>query len=162
MDAEAKKGVSSLTHENLLKPLGAVTANFTYLDGAIQFAIWVFLFGHDARPQLLGQAVTSELSFRQLVSLFGASCRLRFPDRDHGQLEAICRRVRELEQKRNQILHSFWVGGSDGKARRFKSTAKGELKLQSEEVDVATLTSLAADLEQAVEEVHQFRKALFA
>lgn len=136
--------------------LGAVTANFALLDSNVQFIIWILLFGNDLDQQPFGKAVTSELSFARRGSLLSTSYRLRFPGKDYSQLDALCKKLRAVEVKRNHTMHSMWIGGYDGKAFRFKTTAKDQLKHQSEHTDVDAVWALAKEVEETASEVQGF------
>ena len=50
----------------LLEAIGRITVNFALLEEAISLCIWALIGGE----QQMGQIVTAELSFRQLVDLF--------------------------------------------------------------------------------------------
>ena len=76
--------------------------------------------------QHIGQMVTAGMSFPRQLDLLTSLFRHRFPDPLLLQsLDALTKRISELEQKRNTVLHSSWVlqSSDPNEATRFKITA---------------------------------------
>jgi hypothetical protein len=142
--------------KSLLQELGGVAANFSLLEHMIQIATDHFLFGGDARLQPFGRAVTASLSFRQLADLFETSCRLRFPDRDHSDLDKLCKRIRAAQENRSVTMHSLWIGGFDGNAMGPTATARGTLKDRNQNVKVSDVHNLAREIEDTANAVVLF------
>lgn len=105
---------------SLFEPIGRITVNFAMLQGMVESAIHLLLFGNGSGEWRAGQIVTAELSFRRAVELFSCLYRHRFRGQHEDALSAICNKLSDCEAERNRITHSHWGGGS----MRFKITAK--------------------------------------
>ncbi len=109
-------------HESHLKAIGRVTVNFSVLEMTISSFICT-LIGKEPK---LGQIITAELSFNNLLQLLSSLYQFRINDpiqiRD---LKELLKRASDVEQKRNVIIHSIW-GQCDTPEEmiRMKTTAK--------------------------------------
>lgn len=128
----------------LLESIGRMTVDFAMLEHSLSFFIWQ-LMGY---KQFVGQAVTAQLSFRQLIDIFASLFRLCIGN--NTKLKEIVRSLNHAAKRRNQIVHSFWgAGGKQGLSMRFKITAKAKngLQHQSEKVTVEDIQKFAEEIE---------------
>ena len=134
--------------EELLAPLGGMTAYFAWLELQVSFSIWLLIGGNTLEAQSIGRIVTADLSFRQLVNIFHALVLSQTGDEAEvantvGELRA---RLFEAEQQRNTLTHSFWGAVPDrGESMRFKETirSKGGWKFTSEQHSAADISKVA-------------------
>src|SRR5262245_36239203 len=88
-----------------LRAIGLVTVNFALLESALSSLVWE-LIGADQR---LGQTITAEVSFRNLVALPSSLSRFRnFTGERLETCEALLNRSLEAEGHRNAVAHSLW------------------------------------------------------
>ncbi|HUK99390.1 MAG TPA: hypothetical protein VLX29_00890 [Nitrospirota bacterium] len=93
------------THEKHLKAIGSITVNFALLQNQIEFAV-NFLLGSDQR---IGQIITAELSFKNLLALF--SSLYRFRNGDAKAIENLERLTTKIEQaEKREISLSIHYG----------------------------------------------------
>ena len=85
--------------------IGDVIIGFEELDDAISFAISGIL----NRGDDMGRIVTSQLSFRNKVDMFGALVKHDRPDSILAKLiDELCAGCLSVEEERNKIVHSKW------------------------------------------------------
>lgn len=115
------KGLRSPVDDEHLKALGQVVVSFNELEFALKLYIFVLL----GMNYELGEVVTSQLSFRNLVDVFGSLCRYRGGESEmEPELRKLCAKLAQVEEKRNQLIHSEWSGDFDGAVMRSKTTAR--------------------------------------
>jgi hypothetical protein len=124
------KGATS--HSEELKPLllalGKVNFNLAGLEYRLRILTWVLIGGPEQR---VGQCVTAELSFRNLVALAQSLHAIREPNSDvTKELEAILNECIRAEEMRNKFMHSNWGPSPRGGFVRIKATAKKGRGLQ--------------------------------
>ncbi len=141
------------TYDNHLKAIGLITVNFALLQSQIEFAI-KFLLGTDQR---VGQIITAELSFKNLLALFSSLYRFRTQDaKAIEKLKRLIKKIDQAEKKRNTVIHSLWAGSNTQEAIvRFKTTAKVSRGLtnQFEEVSVDYLNMIADEIAEVTDEI---------
>ncbi len=101
---------------------------FEGLDAQLASAISFLL----RRGDNVGQIVTAALSFKAKVDLLAALFRHERPASEHlDQLDELCGAWFQIEQKRNQVVHSKWGGVLEGMGMtRSKYTARHKHGLQ--------------------------------
>lgn len=86
--------------------LGRFIANFALLEEHLRGIICEILKS-DAPA---GEIITAELSFRGLVSCFGALVKAYVSDLAiHEEADDLLTRVQRMNEFRNQVVHSLWV-----------------------------------------------------
>lgn len=102
--------------------IGDVIIAFEELDDAISFAISGIL----NRGDEIGRIVTSQLSFRAKVDMFGALVKRDRPKSILAELiDELCAGCLSVEEERNKIVHSKWRREFDEPGmRRSKFTAR--------------------------------------
>lgn len=136
--------------ESYLIQIGRIVANFSLLEEVIGLFVGKLL----DNPIDVGQIVVSELSFRNLLSLF-SSLYLYWNDDKAllAEFDDLLKIITNLEQKRNQIIHSIWTGGISSvvPAVRIKITAKQSRghRVQVEEITVDMLARFADEIAEA-------------
>ena len=117
--------------------------------------------------QLVGQMVTAGMSFSRQLDLLTSLFRYRFSDASlRKSLESLVKRISELEEKRNRVLHSSWLlqSSDPSEATRFKITAKRKKGLvhDREVVKPEELDAIAKGFEQVLSELSTFMIPLVA
>lgn len=158
-----KRKMKAAIDPALLKPIGLVTVNFAMLEGSLSFFIWELI----GREQQVGQIVTAQLSFRQLIDLFCSLYRFRVSDpKLLAEFERIRKSLHEAEEGRNKVTHSQWGAGDEpGSSTRIKTVARAKKGLQFifeniTEPDLDTLADFLATLTYEIMELMD--KTLFA
>jgi hypothetical protein len=139
-----------------LRMIGQITVNFALLENAISFFVWTWI----SNEQRVGQIITAELSFRNLVGLLSSIFRHRMGDSEKvEELEALLTRALQVEEKRNIITHSVWGAGNTRETiTRVKTTAKKAkgLRHQFEQMSVADLNEIAEQVAVLAHEIQMF------
>ena len=127
----------------VLSAIGEIVMWFEDLDEQLSTAIGFLLRGEDE----VGRIITAELSFRAKVNLFGALFRHDRPNSERlDYLRELCGACLQIEQKRNQVVHSKWRNQLDGLGMtRVKLTARGKhgLRRQTETLTPTAVTAIA-------------------
>ena len=141
-----------------LQEIGKITVNFAFLEDVISFFVWTWI----SKDQTVGQIITAELSFRNLIALLSSIFRHRTEDSEKVKmLDALLKRALQLEEKRNIITHSVWAGGKTPdtdtitRVKRSAKIYKG-LRHQFEQIGVADLNKIAKEIAVLAEEIQTF------
>ncbi len=96
--------------KTVLQAIGLVIVNFSQLEDLLRLGISALLVGskNDDAPDL----VTSKLSFRSLIDVYGCLFSLRFPNESPDAMLEECKRLEDVNEHRNRIVHSFWGTGA--------------------------------------------------
>ncbi len=139
-----------------LEQIGDITVSFASLELSIQILVGSLIREH----QTIGQIITAELSFQNLRALTISLYKERHgKDADFDTLRDLMKRARQIEEKRNQITHSFWTAGKSADTiTRVKATAKEAhgIRFQFHETSETDLAGIATDIKQLTEEVQAF------
>ena len=114
--------INKLAREDSERAIGRICMAFQRLEELLSDQIGR-LISNDAQ---LGTIITAELSFRNRVSLLCSLYlyRLHLTERPEN-LKALLAKLHQAEDRRNTILHSYWVKSPEcGKLTRYKYTAK--------------------------------------
>jgi len=148
------KMISSID-QSLLEPIGLVTVNFSMLEGTLKFFIGI-LINSEHR---LGQIITANLNFRQLIDLFGALYKFRINDEvllnEFEQLRIL---LEEANDQRNTLIHCQWASGNKpGESTRFKTLARAKkgLMLKLECISVKYISELAELIAKVAADVNE-------
>lgn len=133
------------------RAIGRISVEFSNAELWVNAFVWQ-LIGPD---QLVGQIVTSKMSFKSTLDLFAALFRHRFKDVAlQEKCNELIARLADSEEERNTVLHSTWIQQSANLAEptRFKITAprKKGLTHTKETVTAAQLEAIADDCKAAV------------
>jgi hypothetical protein len=140
----------------LLVHIGDITVSFALLESTIQNLVGPLISVH----QPINQIITAELPFRNLRALTISLYKER-----HGEgpafaaLRELMNRAADLEEKRNQIVHSLWVTGDTADtAKRFKETAKERhgYRIQFTNVAEQDLAGVASAIKELAADVQKF------
>lgn len=144
----------------LLTHIGDMTVSFALLEGEIQFLV----AGLIARPQRVGQILSSYLSFSNLraaaISLY---LDRHGEDADFTTLKGLMARSGKIEEERNRITHSMWgAGGTPSTAARLKIRARESrgFHFESEVYDEPRLLVFTSEIKNLAGEVMQFTLSL--
>ncbi len=140
-----------------LKEIGDITVSFALLELQIQNFIGSLIHEH----QRVGQIITAELSFKNLRALLISLYLERHgQDNDFAYLRDFMKHSGQVEDKRNQIIHSVWAAGKDkNHITRIKTTAKEKhgIKFKFEEVSAEALINFAKEIKVLVRKIQQFQ-----
>jgi hypothetical protein len=125
----------------LAEAVGETVLWFEELDNQISTAISFLL----RRGDDVARIVTCELSFRAKVLLLETLFRSERPESEHlDSLHELCSACFQIEQRRNQVVHSNWRPVVNGVGvTRHKFTARGKHGLR-EQVESLTLNQVVA------------------
>ena len=149
------KPLNHMVPKEHLACIGDMTVSFSMLEQNIIFVIMSLLGG----SQRVSQIITAELSFKQLCSLA-----INLYDENYGRnndafkgLKSLIGKARVIEDRRNQITHSFWGHGGDSPIR-FKVTAKQKvgLNFQQEIVSIDDLKIFLEEIKTTSSEILAF------
>jgi hypothetical protein len=163
---------------SLLRPLGLMTVYFAHLDRELEFLIWCLLASRNLLNPIpqeevaavrmgiqVGQAVTASMSYGRKVELITTLVSERFGGNHPFVFEAdkLSRLLHALEEKRNQITHSSWVGARSGEGVRLKIRNRGSKGVHRlfECVTRDQLTDLAGRMADAGTDVSLLRDKLY-
>ncbi|RPH47175.1 MAG: hypothetical protein EHM85_20360 [Desulfobacteraceae bacterium] len=111
--------------------LGEIIIWFEDLDEQLSTAVTFLLHCDDT----VGHILTAELSFKYKLNLFGALFRSERPSSNYLEhLRELCKACIQIEEKRNQVIHSKWHKNLEGAGMtRYKYTARHKKGLQYSE-----------------------------
>ena len=128
----------SSVSDKWFEPLGKIVVYFGLLEKSLDFAIWLLLFGNVSTEQRTGQIVTAELMFKNKIPLFSSLYQHRFPDqKPFLDLKNICSKLNVANDRRNDILHSTWLG--EGKKINITAKQKRGFEFNYEDVSAVEL-----------------------
>ncbi|HEY3945601.1 MAG TPA: hypothetical protein VGL78_10270 [Solirubrobacteraceae bacterium] len=141
-----------MTHDEVLRQIGAMTLVFSRLEGSVQSLTHSLILEH----QTVGQIITAELSFGQVRTLtMSLYLERNGRDDDFAQIKRFMDRAEKLEKRRNEIQHSVWVAGeSPTTLKRMKLTARRRGRAVAfEEISAADLAGLGQEIEALGDEI---------
>lgn len=144
---------TALSNDHLTE-IGRITANFAILEHELKILIQKLLKKNDN----ISRAVTSELSFRSILSLASTLVTETMGKTKKDTFLALIPLITNAESKRNQIIHSLWGSYSKKVAIRTKYTAKikSGLKFQRQEITVDDLIKIASEISLVAYRVYVF------
>lgn len=136
----------------IVHAVGELAVAFGNLELYVSAAIWQLLGVGDKTLELLGQAITAEMSFDRKVHAVASMYKIRFPSAaQDAALKRLVTRLFQAQDRRNQILHSNWPHPEDEQERwRVKSSAKAKTGLKTK---VSVIT--ADDILEVVSDIHE-------
>jgi len=145
-----------MTDEHL-KQLGRLVVNFSSLEIHMAFIVWNMI----STDQNIGKAITSNMSFSALNNLFGSLSEIHFKEENlKSDAQTIISKMGELNEKRNQVIHSFWGTNEDNPeiVTRIKFKPKGikGLSIQEEQIGAEKIKILADDIKEGSQLLIQF------
>jgi hypothetical protein len=140
-----------------LKSIGDITVSFALLESNIQLLIGSML----NERQRIGKIITAELPFKNLRALMISLYIERHgkEDVDFEKLKELMTRAGQIEDKRNQIIHSVWGAGKDADTiTRIKTTAKEKhgIRFHFEDVSSGNLSDFATEIKVLAEEIQRY------
>jgi hypothetical protein len=142
------------TPPEYLQRIGKVTASFAMLEQTLSFFIW----GLISNDPIIGQIVTAELRFKNLLSLLSSLGRHRTKNEKRiKELDDWIKRAMKVEEKRNVICHSIWgAGEAPNSITRIKTTAKISkgLRRQFEQTTVDDLDFIVNEIRAVSEDLN--------
>jgi hypothetical protein len=126
--------------------IGKLTTQMAGIEFDMSFFISQLLGGYFEA----GHAITSELGFRQLISVLSSLFKVKVKDDAlFRQLRTLLAQIEKLETKRNKVVHSLWYFDEKTRTtRRMKVTAKYPkgVRYDFEDVSSASINSLTDEL----------------
>lgn len=140
-----------------LKSIGDITVSFAMLESQLQILVGSLL----NERQRIGQIVTAELSFKNIKALLMSLYIERHSkeDEDFQKLKELVNKAGQIEEKRNQIIHSVWGTGKDADSiTRIKTTAKEKhgIQFRFENVSSSNLEEFAIEIKSLAHEISYF------
>jgi len=140
-----------------LKSIGDITVSFALLESQIQSLIGSLL----NERQRIGQIITAELPFKNLIALMISLYIERHgkEDADFKKLKGLMTHARQVEDKRNQITHSIWGANKDADTiTRIKTRAKEKhgIRFYFEDTSSDCLADFATEIKVLTEEIQRF------
>jgi hypothetical protein len=123
--------------DEVLAEIGKITITFSYIEDSLANIIGKILTVNGQRHEL-GNIVTAELSFKQLISTLSSLLLFALgKDNEYvAQFEHVKPLLFKAEQARNIVVHSVWGGKSDSsnpnEIVRIKATAKHKKGLRKD------------------------------
>lgn len=143
--------------EEHLKQIGDMTVSFALLENVMRMLVCSLVNEH----QRIGQIITAELSFRNIKALARSLYIERHgKDNDFTRLEHLMKKAESLEERRNQITHSFWaVEDKPNSVTRIKITAKENLgyKFGSEIIEAKDLEIFVSEIKELAYDIQNFQ-----
>ena len=131
--------------------LGRLTIDFSSLEEMLRESIWWILGGNEERAQIM----TSGLSFQVLLEKWAALFAQKF---DHLLLPEPASKLRiqllSINERRNRLVHAMWVldvGTGLSVAERRRAKAGVGIDWQVDEVEIASVLTLLADIHGTIE-----------
>lgn len=132
-----------MVDESMLRALGRVVVNFNAVEHWLatwtgQLIVW---------DPIIGEIVTAEMSFKNLLALFSSLCKYRV--RDESLLQEVKNAVALLaqaEQQRNELVHCCWLERKPGEPHKTRKTTAKQKKghhTQFKDVSVQDVNALA-------------------
>lgn len=154
--------LEAAAHDERLKAIGQITLNFSMLQWSISYFIWLLIGNNEVsvEQQTLGETITAQLSFQRLLDLLSSLFRHRTTNPEViEELDALLTRASQARDKRNLVIHSYWVAASSVETIiRCKTTAKQRqgLKHQSEQMGAEDLNDIADFIEEVAYDIQRF------
>jgi hypothetical protein len=144
------------TPPEYLQRIGKITSSFAMLEQVVAFLIWTII----SDDSVVGQIITAELNFKQLLSLLSSLYRhKRSNETKINELEHLLKRAMQVSDKRNVICHSIWgAGDAAASITRIKTTAKiaKGLRRQFQQTTVKDLDSIIQEIQDVIEDISAF------
>ncbi len=144
----------------IITALGRVVVNFASLEFTLGTAI-ILLLNID---QKVGQILVSKLPFKGRIDVFDALVRYQKPNMASGaQHVDIITNLGQLEDRRNQIVHSAWAAAKQPtELTRVKVNVRRKrgLSFTFEPYDETKVLELAQEIKQATEKVLNYAISL--
>jgi hypothetical protein len=121
--------------------LGRIAVHFANLELALG-RVLAFLISTDLKT---GFTICAQLSFQRMIDLAGAMDKTWMTEQLRGQLDKLLIRVIIAEEKRNQIVHSYWLDASEETAfvrLKISATRKRGLRTLSLETGLKDLRAV--------------------
>lgn len=129
---------------DILYQIGAITVLQSHIEGQMALFIQELLYLDEDR----GNIITSRMSFRNLIETLDLLLQEEF-GKDHNfykRFDNLGNEMKSREQRRNEIVHSFWAFGSTldsqsaTRSKIIKKKAKREIHTETVEnlMEVAT------------------------
>jgi hypothetical protein len=144
--------------------LGRFIIKFEDVRDKMETAI-IMILDHDGlRTQILAHALLADLTAYPLLQRFWSIvAELRKDDPDDLQiLRDVSRRVQELIERRNDVLHRKWfIGYASPEQEDFSNVSSWKFKTTSRGTEFKPLEYTAADLSALAEQADELAKMIF-
>lgn len=151
-DNVRSRPILDIIDRSFYEPIGEVTVYFAMLDFSLSRAITRILFPGDDAKVPLGDMLGSHLSFRKKLDLFSALYRFQMGEEGTEELEAVCKTIQSIEDRRNQVTHSLWSDGAQpGEVWRLKVVARrAGARFQADAYSRENLVEIREDIARVV------------
>lgn len=159
--------------DDLVKALGSVVLNFSYLETILSLNVWILIDMSDAN---IGKIVTGGKPFSALIDMFDALYRHRIIDVIQAEgkstkvpsktLTDLVKKLVEANEQRNQVIHSAWVSNTKDPEThsRFKFTAKRSKGLErvSKNMSVQDVLQIAHAISEVADQFLELSERLYS
>lgn len=139
--------------EDHLKQLGRINVNFSVLEIHLLLLTW----GLISEKQAIGKAITSGMTFNSISNIFSSLCKVVIDNPVVlREFEETIIRVNEINVRRNQIIHSYWITEVESKnisRLKFKADGFKGLKQTVESISAEDIKKIADDIGAMVKEL---------
>ncbi len=136
----AEKRSPWIPPQEIYEPLGRAAANFACLEVVVSRSIGKLLLG-DHRVSRALDTLIERLGFAARIDALQRVFEEVESDNERlSEMRDLVRRLKEVNERRNELIHSLWLGADDSggatrmRLRKGKRPAKCETILQSETV----------------------------
>jgi hypothetical protein len=133
--------------EPYLTAIGMVCVNWGMLEAAVDLTVEK-LAGfniYDSR----GSIVMAHMTWPLKMDIIEALVNALLQDHPHlAKFSVVKPLLKKAQEGRNRIVHGHW-GEQNGKIHKLRVTARGKLKISMDEISVADIHAIAADIGRA-------------
>ena len=147
-----------MTTINYTEALGQISVNFSDLEAGLAGIAWDLI-----GDKKVGQIVTAQLSFHQLLDKVSSLFRHRYEDKSLiDELEGLLVQAKLICDERNKYVHSVWFNAPDTLHRvRLRAKRKEGLTFQSEDMNPEELSQFAHKIFSFIFILDEFRVKIF-
>jgi len=151
--------MNSINYGEIEKAIGRVAIYFSSLENTISRVIGLLISEQDTE---IGDVITSELSFKQLVGMLQNIFKHKSDSEvEIKKLDKILYRAIKISDERNAIIHSLWlqIPGDSEEYIRLKKTAKH--KKNSKGVQRQNKIINPLEIYKIADEIHELEGAIY-
>jgi len=141
--------------DDYLKAIGSVVVSWNQLEIVMVVSL-LNLLRHDLK-KVESHLIFPHIAFNQRIDIIAAVIRATKDPSDPlvTRFEKwVLPQLRNMQTKRNDVIHSLWTTESDGGVTTSQIAARGRLKLKTDKPSVAELEGLADEIVQATNNLH--------
>lgn len=147
--------MAMIDFSDIERAVGRITIYFNSLEYRLASLIHYLI---DDKDSDVGEIITSQLSFHQLIATLYSLFRLKFESKEKiNKLDDILKRAETVSVKRNDCVHSLWLKLKDDTYIRSKITSKYKKRLKFKSQIITDID----DINKIAEEIHDINSELY-